>query len=231
MRHPGGRRSRPHFTRVAGLGARHGDCIYAESEDYQAGPSAFGWVRTAGHSGVRPGFRVFPDLYREMPCTLVLRRGGFSPRRSGTISFPFHLQASPCYAIVSPKEGRRRRPQIAMAQKRAANPHKRKLRNISLVIFAYVVSALFFYDLRHGNLPGLADMFIEFYTFPLRYMFRPLYPVLKPFDLVVSDGAELPKAYGIVVGSLIYIAVIMILSYLFTPPKEKRREHQEYWDV
>ena len=115
-------------------------------------------------------------------------------------------------------------------RRREENPHKRNLRNIFLFVFVYVLSATLLHDLRQGGLPLLADQVIELYTLPLRFMFRPLFPILKPFGLVVSDGAELPTPYGIIAGSLIWVFVLALLGIMFTPPKEKRRPFQQPWD-
>lgn len=110
------------------------------------------------------------------------------------------------------------------------SPLKRNLRNISIFMFVYVVSALFFFDIRGPNLPGFIGPIVEVYTIPLRYMFRPMFPLLKPFGLVVSDGAELPTPYGVVVGSVIYVFVLLALSTLLEPSKEDRRKYQDYWE-
>lgn len=117
-----------------------------------------------------------------------------------------------------------------MPHKKNENPYKTNLRLISIVMFIYVVTALAFHDLRGPSLPGVIGPFAEIYTLPLRYMYRPLFPLLKPFGLVVSDGAELPTAYGIVVGSVIYVFVLLLLSGLLMPPKETKRKYEEYWD-
>jgi|GEM_PF-2558665 len=109
--------------------------------------------------------------------------------------------------------------------------YKKKLRKISLYVLVYVLSALMLYDMRHPNLPALADLFVEYFTFPLRWMFRPLYPLLKPFGMVVSDGAELPTPYGIIAGAFIYILAIFVISLLFEPAREKLRfQDEEFWE-
>lgn len=115
-------------------------------------------------------------------------------------------------------------------RRKRKNPYKANLRLISIWMFAYVVSALVFHDLRGPTLPGLIGPFADFYTLPLRFMFRPLFPLLKPFGLVVSDGAELPTPYGIVIGSVIYVFVLLLLSALLMPAKETRQKYQEYMD-
>ncbi len=115
-------------------------------------------------------------------------------------------------------------------RRKSHSPFKSNLRNISIFMFIYVVSALFLYDIRSPNLPGFIGPFVEFYTFPLRHMFRPLFPVLKPFGFVVSDGAELPTPYGVVVGSIIYVFVLLGLSALLQPPAEKRRSYDDRWE-
>jgi len=117
-----------------------------------------------------------------------------------------------------------------MARKQT-NPYKENLRTISIAMFAYVVSAAFLYDVRGPMLPGLLGPVAEIYTLPLRFMFRPLFPLLKPFGLVVSDGAELPTPYGIIVGSVIYVFVLLLLSSLLQPAKEKRRKFDDYRDL
>lgn len=116
-----------------------------------------------------------------------------------------------------------------MARKQV-NPHKRNLRSISLVVFVYVVSAVLLHDLRRGNLPALADTVVGIYTAPLRVMFQPLFPLLKPFNMVVSDGAELPTPYGIIAGSIVYVFVLTLLAVLFTPKQEKPPKFKQHWD-
>ena len=117
-----------------------------------------------------------------------------------------------------------------MARKQS-NPYKANLRSISVTMFLYVVSAVFLHDVRGPSLPGLIGPIAEVYTWPLRYMFRPLFPILKPFGLVVSDGADLPTPYGIVVGSVIYVFALLLFSVLLQPAKEKRRKFDDYRDI
>jgi hypothetical protein len=110
------------------------------------------------------------------------------------------------------------------------HPVKTNLRNISVGMFVYVVSALYLLDIRGPLLPGFVGPAAELYIFPLRYMFRPLFPLLKPFGLVVSDGADLPTPYGIVVGSVIYVFLLLGFSMLLEPAKEKRRPYEDHWE-
>jgi hypothetical protein len=108
-----------------------------------------------------------------------------------------------------------------MRKKRVLNPLKQRLRLITLFVFGYVFSAVLLYDLYHAALPLLARELITLYTLPLRHMFRPLYPLLHPLGLVVSQGAELPSPYGIVAGSVLYIGILLLLTQLFTERPEK----------
>ncbi len=115
-------------------------------------------------------------------------------------------------------------------RRRNHHPIKTNLRYISVVMFCYVVSALYLLDTRGPLLPGFVGPVVELYILPLRYMFRPLFPILKPFGLVVSDGADLPTPYGIVIGSVIYVFLLLGLSMLLEPPKEKRRPYEDHWE-
>ncbi|MCC7339725.1 MAG: hypothetical protein IT170_01465 [Bryobacterales bacterium] len=101
--------------------------------------------------------------------------------------------------------------------------------NITTVVAFYVIAAVWLYDMRSRNMPALIDLFAEYFTLPLRYMFRPLYPLMKPFGWVISDGADLPNAYGIVAGTAVWVLVLIFIVWVFTPKPDKKRDHEEYW--
>jgi hypothetical protein len=106
---------------------------------------------------------------------------------------------------------------------------KRVNSNITTIVIFYVASAVWLYDMQARNLPALIQMFVEYFTLPLRYMYRPLYPLMKPFGWVASDGADLPNAYGIVAGTAVWIFILMFVAYLFSTKPDKKRSHEEYW--
>jgi hypothetical protein len=109
------------------------------------------------------------------------------------------------------------------------NPQKKTNSNITLAVAFYVVIAVWLYDLQARTLPALIQLFVEYFTIPLRYMYRPFYPLMKPFGWVVADGAELPTAYGIVAGTIIWIFILIFIAWIFSPKPDKKRDHEEYW--
>lgn len=106
---------------------------------------------------------------------------------------------------------------------------KRVNSNITTIVIFYVAAAVWLYDMQERNLPALIQMFVEYFTLPLRYMYRPFYPLMKPFGWVVSEGADLPNAYGIVAGTAIWIFILIFVAYLFSSKPDKKRPHEEYW--
>lgn len=107
---------------------------------------------------------------------------------------------------------------------------QKKLRsNLTTAVIFYVATAVWLYDMQARSLPALIQMFAEYFTLPLRYMFRPLYPLMKPFGWVVSDGADLPTAYGIVAGTAVWVLILFFIMWVFSAKPDKKRKHEEYW--
>ncbi len=106
---------------------------------------------------------------------------------------------------------------------------KKNVSRVATIVVFYVASAVWFYDMQERSLPPLIAMFVDGFTLPLRYMFRPLYPIMKPFGWVVSDGADLPTPYGIIAGTVAWIGILAIVAYIFSTKPDKKRAHEEYW--
>ncbi|MCZ2156876.1 MAG: hypothetical protein LC114_23765 [Bryobacterales bacterium] len=109
------------------------------------------------------------------------------------------------------------------------NPQKKTRSTITLSVCAYVIAAVWFYDIRSSNLPALIRAFADYFTMPLLYMYRPFYPLMKPFGWVVSDGADLPTAQGIVAGTIVWILILIFVAWVFSAKPDKKRKHEEYW--
>lgn len=120
------------------------------------------------------------------------------------------------------------KPEARNRGRSAVNPQKKSTSNITIAVTFYVIAAVWLYDLK-ANLPALIQLFTEYFTIPLRYMFRPFYPLMKPFGWVVADGADLPTAYGIVAGTAAWIFFLIFVAWVFTPKPDKKRKHEEYW--
>lgn len=117
----------------------------------------------------------------------------------------------------------------AKRERSAVSPPKKTNSNITTIVAAYVIAAVWLYDMKARSMPALIELFAEYFTLPLRYMFRPFYPLMKPFGWVVADGADLPTAYGIVAGTAVWILILIFVAWVFTPKPDKKRAHEEYW--
>ena len=117
----------------------------------------------------------------------------------------------------------------AWRERNTVRPPSKTNSNITTIVAFYVIAAVWLYDLKARSLPALIEMFADYFTIPLRYMFRPFYPLMKPFGWVIADGADLPNAYGIVAGTAIWVLILIFVAWIFSAKPDKKREHEEYW--
>lgn len=87
------------------------------------------------------------------------------------------------------------------------------------ILIGYVALARLLMPLLEYNPPASVEILLSIFIAPLFYIFRPLYPLLKPLGLLEGEWWTLPSAAGMalctaVYAVLLYAAGLIILQIL-----------------
>lgn len=96
-----------------------------------------------------------------------------------------------------------------------------KLLAISLPFVPLICSAAAFASLAllNHNPPRFLEPALSLIAAPLLYIFKPIYPILRPLGMVEGEWMRLPTLGGMVIGSLIYGIIIFAIQALLTHRK------------